>query len=363
MSNSENMKKLNENTAENLKENAMNAVELMQIKVMKNKFYLIMSAISAIAAVIGVQYTKNLSFVESLILQILFSTIASAAYATAIVLKPGFTAILSPAASVAFSLILTRDITALLLPLSYILTGFMIGYCIINKKSRIQTVTRAGLITALSLTVLLGYQLYLYKGFLSYDAFYDTVMDISRELVNFYKQANPNAGEIFEKLSPIDLFSDTIKTFIGAFILILGFLQAHIVGFITKLLMKRTNLHDEYFEFDPKWELAPSKTAAIIFLAAILVYSSFQNISNIGLMAASALIIFPIGAGLALVGVKSFNAILKGGSLFTYIIVLLIIFGMMSFLAFVMILLVFIGLVRTLIRNTKLDLFKNTDKK
>ncbi|MDD2268748.1 MAG: DUF2232 domain-containing protein [Eubacteriales bacterium] len=361
MENSNNMK-FNRINANKAKDSARNAVDHLQIELKKNKFYFILTAVSILTAVIGVKYTVEMSFFQALLPQLVFSTIAAAAFTSAFLLKPGFPAIVSPIASVAFSLLITRDVTTLLILLNYIPVGLVIGYCIQQGKSRMQTVVRAGFISIAVLVVVFGYELYLYKGVINYDAFYDTVMDISRGFIDNYKKLSKNADELFKEMSPVDVFSDAIKTFLGAFLLLTGFIQVHLISFATKFTLKRLELHDEIFAFDLKWELEPSKTAAVVFMAFALIYASFQNYGNIGLLAATALVMYPIAAGLALVGSRSFSNFLKSGRIFMYVIILLVIFGMTSIISISLILLVFIGLTRTLLRGTKLDVFNKTEQ-
>lgn len=332
-------------------------IDNLKKKISKSRLFIFFSALALFFVFISVRSSSET--LSGLLTLFLSTTCALIVYSTTVVLKPGILSLLVPAVSLIAVLVQTKDILTILIALSFVPAGFALGLSIRTKKTRMQSVLISGSITAVIIFAVLGYQLYLYKGAITYDTFHETVTEIASAYVKSYLLPMTNFNELFKELSPVDVASDTIKSFLAAFVLIISFCQAYFSGFVMKNVLKKIGLEEEYFDYDKKWELLVSKVAAVVFIVTSILFSTFQNFYNVGLIAPVITVMYPIGAGLAMIGVKSFYAFIKNGKMLTYVILMLILFGY-SIFAMMLILLVFIGLLKTLLRGTKIDIFKKT---
>ena len=350
---------------DNLKNSKFNSfgvaeeIDNLKTKISKSKLFIYLSVLSLFFVFIGVRSANNT--MSGLLTLLLSATCAFIAYSTTVVIKPGLLSLLVPAVSLVAVLLGTKDVATIIMTLAFIPSGFALGLSVKTKKSRMHSVLISGFITATFIFFVLGYQLYLYKGAITYDSFHETVIEIATAYVRSYLLPMANFDEVFETLSPVDVASDAIKSFLAAFVLIISFVQAYFGGFTIKNILKRVGIEGEYFEHDKKWELHVSKVAAIVFIITSIMFSVFQKFDNIGLIASVITVMYPIGAGLALIGFKSLFTFLKKGKLLTYVIFMLILFGVSIFALFV-VLLIFIGLLKTLIRGTKIDFFQKTEQ-
>ena len=350
---------------ENLKNNnignfgVVDEIDSLKKKISKSRLFIFFSALSLLFVFISVRTDSG--SLPGLITVFLSTTCALIAYSSTVVLKPGLLSLLVPAVSLIAVLFGTKDIATIILTLSFIPAGLTLGFSVKTKKTRMQSVTYVGLIMAFVIFAILGYQLYNYKGAITYDNFHDTVIEVATAYVRNYLMPLTNFNEVFKEISPVDATSDTIKSFLAAFVLLVGFIQAYISGSVLKNIFKRIGLEEEIFGCDNKWKLLMSKIAAAVFIIASILFSTFQNFFNVGLIAPVITVLYPLGAGLAIIGLKSFYVFLKKSKMFSYVIFMLILFGT-SIFSMVIVLLIFVGLLKTLLRGTKIDFFKKTEQ-
>ena len=333
-------------------------IDNLKKKISKSRLFILLSALTVFFVFISVRSTiETLSGLMTILLRTNFALIA---YSITIVLKTGLLSLFVPAISLLTVLVQTRDLSIILITLSFIPAGLALGISVKAKKTRLQSVLYGGFITSTIIFIILGYQLYLYKGAITYDTYYETVMDIASAYVKRYLLPLKNFNELFKEISPIDMASDTIKRFLAAFVLIIGFSQAYFSGYVLKNFIKRLGLEDEYFSYDKKWELLMSKISTVVFLLSSILFTTFHNFYNVGLIAPIITVMYPLGAGFAIIGVKSFFTFLKRSKMLPYIIISLLLFGQ-SLFSLLIVLLVFIGLLKTLLRGTKLDIFQKSE--
>jgi len=330
-------------------------IDTLTKKISKNKIFIFLSVLVLFFVYIGV--TSSEMTLSGLLTLFLCTTFALIAYGTTVVLKPGLFSLFVPAVSLIGIFFITKDIPEILLTLSFIPAGLTLGLSVKAKKSRMQSVLYSGFISAFFIAAFLIYQLYLYKGAVNYDTFYDTVMEIATTYVNRYLLTSDNLKDALTEISPIDATSDVIKSFLAAFVLILGFAQAYFSGFVMRNIISRLGLEDEYFGYDKKWELSMSKIAAAIFILSALLFITFQDIDNIGIAAAVITIMYPLGAGLAMIGVKSALTFMQKAKMMTYFIISILLFGA-SLAALLIFLFIFVGLLKTFFSGTKFDIFQ-----
>ncbi|HBL84099.1 MAG: hypothetical protein A2Y17_12605 [Clostridiales bacterium GWF2_38_85] len=293
-----------------------------------------------------------LSSAVSLDIIIIAAIINSVLYSICVLLNPNLWLLITPILVVATVFFITGDPISIMASLYFAPVGLLIGYSILKKYTRVQTIIRSGFALIIMIILTLAIFIITAEGTVSYEAIDSIIKQLThmyfdpiRELLASTIESEDQLTGLFETL----VFS--MKAMSLAMVITISFAFTFIVSYLVKKIVEFMHIKEVFFKYDNIWQIELSKIAAIVFVISTILMFIFSESDNIGLKFGIFTFYFPISAGLAVVGFR--HLIEKVKKNYIILILFFVLFFILNYMIFyfAFILLTTFGLFRTLFKK------------
>lgn len=225
------------------------------------------------------------------IIAYVFVAIAAGFFAKTLVLKSyivsAVSAVISVGASLALALLLTKtNLTAVILVMSFILTGGAFALCIIKNKSKVTTIVIMSTILTFIIIVSVFYTYYMTNGNVSFSGFFDYIKNYFADIQNEFKNILVSGLSQYMDEADITAAAESLFTMImvisgGVIIMVMEFISMLSSAFF-KLSVKMSNAE---VVIPSDWKIQPHKFAARLYYLAVGFYFLSMILTTFGVTA------------------------------------------------------------------------------